>query len=109
MGLNVCPAATVAAPVGVVWSLLADPLRIAEWADAEIQRVEPPGPTAPGQLIDATSKELGRTWHITFKILTVDQQKHRLHMHVTLPLGMHLEEHLSCTPIDATTCRVQYG
>jgi hypothetical protein len=102
MGLNTCPAAIVAAPVEKVWALLSDPIRIGAWADAEIERVEPPGPTSPGQTIYLTSKELGRTWHITFKIAMVNHERHQLHMHVTLPLDMHLEEHLS-------SCRVQYG
>ena len=109
MGLNVCPATIVAAPVENVWALLTDPQHLGAWADVEIEHVDPPGPVTPGQIIYLTSKEFGRKWHLTFKIAMINHEKHQLHMHVTLPLGMHLEEHLSCTPIDATSCRVQYG
>jgi hypothetical protein len=109
MGLNVCPAAIVVAPVENVWALLTDPLRLGKWADAEIEHIDPSGLVTPGQIIYLTSKELGHKWHFIFKIAMVNHEKHQLHMHVTLPLGMHLEEHISCTPIDATSCRVQYG
>jgi hypothetical protein len=30
-------------------------------------------------------------------------------MHVDFPFGMQLQEHFSCTRIDAISCRVQYG
>jgi hypothetical protein len=109
MGLNVCPAAIVAAPVEKIWALLTDSQCLGAWADVEIDHVDPPGPVIPGQMIYLISKEFGYKWHLTFKIAMIDHEKHQLHMHVTLPLGMHLEEYLSCTPIDATSCRVQYG
>ncbi len=44
MGLTVCPAATVEAPVEVVWEILTHPAHYPEWADAQIQCIEPEGP-----------------------------------------------------------------
>ena len=106
MGLSVCPAASVAAPVEDVWALLANPAKYGEWADAHVERVVPEGPVTPGQMIYLTSKAFGRTWPVVFKIEMVDPDKHQVQEHVTLPLGMTLQQRIACTPIDATTCRV---
>jgi uncharacterized protein YndB with AHSA1/START domain len=109
MGLSVCPAAIVAAPVEDVWALLADPAKYGEWADADVERVVPEGPITPGQMIYLTTKAFGRSWHIVFRVEMVDPDRHQVQTHVTFPLGMTLQERISCTPIDATSCRVQYG
>jgi hypothetical protein len=109
MGLMVCPAAIIAAPIDTVWALLIDPIYIGEWADATTERVEPPRPTSPGQTIYLTSKEFRLKWRIMLNVAAISQEKHQFYTFVTFPLGMHLEEHISCTPIDATSCRVQYG
>jgi hypothetical protein len=108
MGLSVCPAAIVAAPIEVVWDLLR-PARLSEWADGVVEPPVPQGPAQVGQSFDVTSKAFGRTWRAHFRIEKVDAERHQLAMHVILPLGMQLHEHLSCTRIDATSCRVQYG
>jgi hypothetical protein len=108
MGLNVCPAAIVAAPVEVVWDLLR-PERLSEWADGQVEAPVPEGPAVVGQIFHVTSKAFGRNWHAYFTIEKVNPEKHQLAMHVDLPFGMQLQEHFSCTRIDATSCRVQYG
>lgn len=109
MGLSVCPASVVAAPVEVVWELLANPARYSEWVDGQVDHVEPQGPAVVGQIITVTAPALGRKWHTLFKVEKVDAEKHQLGMHVTFPLGMQLQEHVSCTAIDAISCNVQYG
>jgi ligand-binding SRPBCC domain-containing protein len=109
MALNVCPAAIVAAPVETVWSLLDNPLQFNEWADGKVEWVKPEGPMASGQQFSVTSKALGRTWHAVFTVKNVDAEKHVLQTDVAFPLGMNLHERVACTPIDATSCRVQYG
>ena len=109
MSLNVCPAAVVAAPVEVVWALLADPIRFSEWADAQVECVEPPGPTSVGQTITLTSPALCRRWRVVFQVEQVDPVHHQLGFKAILPLGLELHEHLSCAALDATSCRVQYG
>lgn len=108
MGLSVCPAAIVAAPVEVVWDLLR-PSRLSEWADGKVEAPVPQGPTAVGQTFLVAAKAFGRTWHVSFTIEKVDPEKHQLEMHVLFPPGMQLHEHLSCTRIDESSCRVQYG
>ncbi len=108
MSLSVCPAATVAAPVEVVWDLLR-PARLSGWADGQVESPVPQGPAVVGQIFSVTSKAFGRTWRAVFTVEKVDPERHQLAMHVKFPFNMQLHEHLSCTPIDATSCRVQYG
>jgi hypothetical protein len=109
MSLTVCPAAIVAAPVEVVWENLAQPARYSEWADAHVEGTEPEGPATAGQTVHLTSKRLGRVWQILFKIEEVNPEKHQISLHSLFPLGLQMKPHISCAPIDAITCRVQYG
>ncbi len=109
MGLSVCPAAIVAAPVEEVWPLLANHTKYDEWVDAHVERVVPEGPITPGQRIYLTTKGFGRTWSVVFDVEMVDPERHQVQIHVTLPLGMMLQNRMSCTAIDEASCRVQYG
>jgi hypothetical protein len=109
MTLTVCPAAIVAAPIEVVWRYLIQPTSYSTWADAHVERVEPDGPATVGQTIYLTSNKLGRNWNIIFKLEKVDAAKHQLGLHASFPLGMQMKPHIACFPIDATSCRVQYG
>jgi hypothetical protein len=109
MGLTVCPAAIVAAPVEVVWANLVQWERYSDWADVQAERLEPEGPATVGQTIYFGGKALGRTWHFIFKVEEVNHERHQLGLHVFLPFGLQEKPHIACSPIDATTCRVQYG
>jgi len=109
MSLTVCPAALVAAPVEVVWENLVRWERYAEWADVHVERVEPEGPATTGQTINFMGKVLGRTLRFVFEVEGVDPDRYQLDLHVFFPLGLQEKPHISCTPMDATTCRVQYG
>jgi hypothetical protein len=109
MGLSVCPTAVVAAPVEVVWENLVHWERYAEWADVQVERLEPVGPPSVGQTIYFTGKALGRTWHFIFKVEEINPERHRLGLHVFFPFGLQEKPHIACDPIDATSCRVQYG
>lgn len=111
MGLTVCPAAVVAAPVEVVWRNLVQWERYSEWFDRSIQaeRSEPEGPATVGQTIYFAGKAFGRTLHFIFKVEEVKPERHQLGLYAFFPLGLQMKPHIACTPIDATTCRVQYG
>ena len=109
MGLTVCPAAVVAAPVEVVWGNLVQWERYPEWADVRAERIEPEGPATVGQTIYFAGKALGLTLRFIFKVEEVNPERHELGLHVFFPLGLQEIPHIACTPIDATTCRVQYG
>jgi hypothetical protein len=111
MGLTVCPAAVVAAPLEVVWENLVHWERYSEWFDTSIkaERIEPEGPATVGQTISFAGKVLGRTLHFTFKVEEVNPEKHQIGLHAFFPLGLQMKPHISCAPLNATTCRVQYG
>ena len=111
MGLTVCPSAIVAAPVEVVWENLVQWERYSEWfsADVQVERSEPEGPASIGQTINFGGKALHRTWHFIFKVEAINPERHRIDLHVFFPFGLQEKPHIACYPIDATTCRVQYG
>ena len=113
MGLTVCPAAVVAAPVEVVWENLVQWERYSEWfsADLQVERSEPEGPATIGQTINFGGKAFGRTWHFIFKVEEVNPERHQLGLHAffPFPFRFQMKPHIACYPIDATTCRVQYG
>ena len=111
MGLTVCPAAVVAAPVEVVWGNLVQWERYSEWFDRSLQveQSEPEGPATAGQTITFGGKALGRTWHFIFKVEEVNPERHQLGLHAFFPLGLQIKPHISFTSIEATTCHVQYG
>lgn len=109
MGLTVCPAAVVAAPVELVWENLIQWDRFSAWTDVQVERLEPEGPATAGQTIYFSGKALGRTLRFTFKVEEVNPERHQLGLHAFFPLGLQEKPHIACSPIDATTCRVQYG
>jgi len=104
MGLSVCPVATVAAPVEVVWANITEWERYFEWGGVRVERLEPEGPAAAGQTVHFTGMGLP----FTFKVEAVDPARHQLDLHVFFPLGLQEKPHITCTPIDAASCRVQY-
>ena len=109
MGLTVCPAAVVAAPIEVVWGNIVQWERYSRWADVQAERIEPEGPATVGQTIYFSGKAFGRTLHFTFKVEEVNPERYQFGLHAFFPLGLQMKPHISCTPIDATSCRVQYG
>jgi hypothetical protein len=109
MGFSVCPAANVAAPIEVVWENLVQWERYLDWADVQVERCEPEGPATAGQTIHFVGKALGRAWRFVFKVEAVNYERHQIDLHVFFPFGLQEKPHIACTPIDATTCHVQYG
>ena len=109
MGLTVCPVAVVAAPVEVVWENLVQWERYSAWANVQVESCEPEGPATVGQTIYFTGKAFGRTLRFSFKVEAVNAARHQLDLHVLFPFGLQEKPHIACTPIDATSCRVQYG
>ncbi len=108
MGINVCPAAVVAAPVESVWEILSDTTLYEEWWEARAERIVPEGKAVPGQMIYLATMGLGRKWEMTLRIDQVTPEKHQIQFHGEL-LGGISQNTITCTAIDATSCRVQYG
>jgi len=109
MSISVCPVATVASPAEHVWALLMAPATYSEWWDARTERIEPPGPAAPGQVIYATSRALGRRWSVNTAVLAVEPERYALDLRTTLPLGIMVQNHILVQPLDAASCRVSFG
>jgi hypothetical protein len=109
MPISVCPAAVVAAPVEEVWALLMRPERYDQWLDIHTERVTPPGPATPGQVVSGWSKALGRRWPVSMRIEHVDAEKHQMLLKTRLPLGVVGHNQISCARVDAASCRVQFG
>ncbi len=109
MNLSICPVAVVKAPVELVWRNLVEWEQYAEWADVYVDHIEPEGPAAIGQVITFAGNALGRTWRFTFKVEEIIPDRYQLGLHVFFPFGLQELPHITCLPIDATTCRVQYG
>jgi len=107
MGLSVCPIAIVAAPVELVWANLVQWERYYEWADVRVVRLDPDGPATVGQTIVFGPKAIGRILHFTFKVEAVKPEKHQIAAHVFFPFGLQEKPTITCTPIDAASCRVQ--
>jgi hypothetical protein len=109
MGITICPVTMVAAPVASVWELLAEPTLYDVWWDARTQRIVPEGNAAPGQVIYAHASGFGRKWPVTLRVERIDPVQHQLQLQVALPLGLVNHATITCTPIDATSCRLQFG
>ena len=109
MVVSVCPADIVAAPVEDAWELLNQPSRYDEWWDARLVSIVPEGPATPGQIVHVTSSGLGKRWNVTFVIKLVNPARHQIQFDVTLPLGITDHVTITCSPVDAASCRVQYG
>ena len=109
MSLTICPITTVNTPIDYVWELLTKPSGFDEWLDVHVERIEPEGPLSDGQTIHLWTRALGKRWKITFLIEKVDPEKHQVQMTILLPLGIKNHEHIVCTPLDATSCRLQFG
>ncbi|HEX9038639.1 MAG TPA: SRPBCC family protein [Ktedonobacterales bacterium] len=109
MPITACPATRVAAPVEYVWELLSD-LRLYDlWWDARMRRIAPEGAAAPGQLAYATTRGLGRTWDVSFKVNEVDPVKHRVRIDAALPLGVVNHATITATPIDEISSHLAFG
>ena len=109
MAVSACPIGTVAAAADTVWSFLAAPERLDLWWDARVERVEPPGPMAAGQRIDASSRAFGHRFRVWFTVDAVDAASRRLQLTAHLPFGIVDQATLSVTPIDATASRLSFG
>jgi len=105
----VCPTDVVSAPVEIVWRLLTTPAGWGDFFDAEVLRVEPPGPAAVGQHVDLRSGPGIAKFRLQFDFVLVDAAQHVLGIEIRLPFGIVNHERLSCAPLGPETCRVSYG
>ena len=109
MGVSVCPAAVVEAPIDKVWSLLEDPKNYARWSDLHVTSITPEGKAASGQLVHGWAEGFGRHWQVSMRIGSIDHANHQLEITTMLPLGMTVKNHISCRALSEGSCRVQFG
>jgi Polyketide cyclase / dehydrase and lipid transport len=103
-----CPTAVVNASVDTVWRLLMEPAGWGDVFDMRVLDVDPPGPARSGQeVVGETGPKIFRL-KLTFRMLEIDPEDHRLRMDVNLPFGLNVQEEIRCTPLDPSHCRVDY-
>lgn len=110
MTFSTCPIAVVQAPAERVWNLISEPANYDQWWEAETHAITPAGSAQPGQRIEAGITLLGRRWsviHITVK--HIDHGQRVLDLTTQLPFGIAVHNHISCVPLDGSTCRVSFG
>ena len=109
MAISTCPIADVQAPIGRVWSYLAQPSNYSVWWDAKTVSIAPVGPAHQGQRILARTRALGLKWPVTVLVKDVDEYRHVLDLKTVLPLGVTVHNHITCTPLSLGSCRVAFG
>ena len=109
MSVSVCPIARVNAPADRVWSFLSEPVNYAFWWDAEAREIEPTGRARSGQKIHAQSVALGIRWNVNVLVEGIEEARHLIHLKTSLPLGITVYNHITCTEVDASTCQVSFG
>jgi len=106
--LSACPAATVTAPIEIVWKLLTTPAGYETWVNARVERVAPTGPACPGQEVVLRGRAAARWWTMRVTIERVDAEAGSFAFRAELPLGVRLRDRISCVAIAGGT-RVQFG
>jgi hypothetical protein len=102
MIVSACPVAVVRAPAEAVWALLSNPAGYGAIWGIHIRRVVPPGPATAGQVIEAWPA-------LRATVEAVDAARYQIRFRARLPLGLGGLEAITCTPLDAASCRVAYG
>ena len=109
MTLRVCPIASVHAPVRKAWSFLSQPATYALWWDARTESITPPGPAQAGQRIHATTMQFGLHWDIEVLVENVDHSRHVLDVMTSLPFGIIVFNHITCSELDPKSCQISFG
>lgn len=107
--MHVGPAATINAPVELVWGLLSDPVGYGTWADSRVDAVSPPGSAQPGQVLTISARGLGKRWVVTNTVESVNSERHQTEFRVALPFGIAERSQISCAALDAHSCLVRFG
>ena len=109
VALSTCPIAVVHAPAERVWDLLSEPANYAQWWDPQPHAITPEGSAQPGQRIVAGTTALGRQWNVNATVEHVDHAQRVIDLTTRMPFGITVHNHITCVPLDATTCRVSFG
>jgi uncharacterized protein YndB with AHSA1/START domain len=105
MSLSVCPLAVVNASIEKVWTLLAQPTNYASWWDAQTCSIVPEGPAHAGQRIHAKTSGL----NVNVIVNSIEETKRQIHLTTTIPFGITVYNHITCTPLPNGSCQVSFG
>ncbi len=109
MSLRVCPIASVHAPADKAWGFLTEPDNFALWWDATTEWIIPPGPAQPGQRVHGATTAFGIQWDVEVLVENIDRSRHALDVMTTLPFGIIVFNHITCTTLDPTSCQISFG
>jgi Polyketide cyclase / dehydrase and lipid transport len=109
MTVSTCPIATVNAPIERVWPLLSEPSNFDLWWDAHTLSIVPEGHAQPGQTIHARTRGFGKWWVVSALVEAVDDAAHELDLTTSLPLGITVKNHITCTALEGGNTRVSFG
>jgi len=109
VAFSTCPIAVVHAPAERVWDLLSEPANYAQWWEAQTRGITPAGSAQLGQRIDAQTTAIGRQWNVNITVEHIDHARRVIDLTTRLPFGITVHNHITCVPLDATTCRVSFG
>lgn len=77
--------------------MLAAAEKFEDWQGARFVSSEPPGPVAPGQVIQLAARGSGRDWPVRIDVRDLDPQHRWMDLLVRLPFGIENHEHLTLT------------
>jgi hypothetical protein len=109
MSISVCPITTIGAPVERVWSFLSEPANYALWWDAQTRRIVPEGSAQVGQKIYAQTRALGRQWDVTVLVEGIEPTNRRIHLKTSLPVGITVHNHITCSAVEHSKSLVSFG
>jgi len=79
------------------------------WWDAQTLSILPAGHASPGKKIQAQSRAMGKQWNVNIEVVGLDEKRHQIHLKTTLPLGITVFNHITCTPINHSATQVSFG
>ena len=110
MAISTCPIAVVRQPQKRVWNLLSEPANYDQWWEVQTRSITPAGSAQPGQRIKAQTTALGRNWNVVnITVEHIDHARRVIELTTRLPSGITVHNHITCIPVNATTCRVSFG
>ena len=110
MAYSACPIAVVQAPAERLWNLLSEPANYDQWWEVQTHAITPAGSAQPGQHIAAGKTVLGRKWNlVNITVEHIDHARRAIDLTTRLPFGITAHNHITCVPLDTTSCRVSFG
>jgi hypothetical protein len=109
VSVRVCPIVSVRAPAEKVWSFVSEPTNYALWWDAETRRIVPEGSAQVGQVIYADTRAFGRSWNVNVLVEGIEPANQRIHLKTSLPFGITVFNHITCSAQGSESCQVSFG